>query len=232
MKRSLTPELMDDPTLADDMHRKALQGLSRINSACRVTSSLWPYLEDLFQHSDGSISLLDVASGSSDVPIQLAHRARAQGLEIKVSGCDISEFARRMAMEKARVSEINMVYHTRDVTKDSLQDLGRFDVVMCNLFLHHLEEQEAVRVIRESAHVTKRLLIINDLRRDWQHFLMAAIVPRLLTRSRVVHVDAVKSVRAAYSLSELYRLAEMAGLEGMHIKKVFPKRMVLAWSPR
>ena len=232
MRRTLTPELMDDPAIPEAVHRKALHGLSRLNGVCGVTSSLWPYLEDPLRRSGGRISLLDVASGSSDVPIRLAQRARRHGREIRLSGCDVSAFARRMALEQAHAADVDMDYHTLDVTRDSFEDLGRHDVVMCNLFLHHLEEEAAAHVIRESARAAKQLLIISDLRRDWQHVMLAATFPRLLTRSRVVHVDAVKSVRAAYSVGDLDRLATMAGLHDAQIRKVFPKRMVLAWSPR
>ena len=57
----------------------------------------------------------------------------------------------------------------------------------------------------------RRLVLVSDLVRSRAGYALAAAVPRLLTRSRVVHVDAVRSVEAAFTPEEFRLLAAEAG---------------------
>ena len=231
MQRHLIPELMDDPALDDRRHRRALQGLHRINRVSGVERTIWPYLRTLFDRGATSLSMLDIASGDGAIPIRLAGRAKACGRRLELVGCDVSPLARRVALERAAAAEVAMRYESLDVTEGGLGGLGPFDVVLCNLFLHHLDENAVVGVLRDASRIATRLLIVNDLRRDRTNLLLARIVPRILTRSDVVHVDAVRSVRAAFSSEELRSLASEAGLDRARVRHVFPRRMVLTWSP-
>ncbi|MHC4247390.1 MAG: hypothetical protein ACYSUU_11370, partial [Planctomycetota bacterium] len=77
-RRILVPELMDDPNLGAAAHDRALKGLARLNRLASADLILWrrlrPHLETL---PDGrSINILDVATGSGDLPIRLARRVR------------------------------------------------------------------------------------------------------------------------------------------------------------
>jgi hypothetical protein len=47
----------------------------------------------------------------------------------------------------------------------------------------------------------------------------------------VVHVDAVRSVEAAFTIGELESLAADTGMEGATVVRRFPARMLLAWRP-
>tara|TARA_Y100000589_G_scaffold312144_1_gene332203 strand:- start:1744 stop:2442 length:699 start_codon:yes stop_codon:yes gene_type:complete len=232
MKRVLEAEMMDDPDLDDHHHREALAGLHRINIFSGVEKTIWPLIRNLFHGDSSSLSLLDIACGSGEIPIKLAQRASSLGFHLDLAGCDFSPLARQVALEKSNTANLKMKYQSIDVRQGSLAAMGQFDVVMCNLFLHHLEEHAAIHVLREASKITKRLLIVNDIRRDWINLILAKTVPRILTRSKVVHVDAVRSVRAAYSESEFRMLANNAGLPNARLRTVFPKRMILTWSPR
>src|SRR5204862_714569 len=89
---------------------------------------------------------------------------------------------------------------------------GRYDAVICSLFLHHLDEPEAVTLLRKAADAADRAVLINDLRRSTLGLWLAQAGSRLLTTSRVVHVDGPRSVRAAFTLAEAAALARQAGL--------------------
>ena len=52
---------------------------------------------------------------------------------------------------------------------------------------------------------------------------------RLLTRSRVVHTDAVRSARAAFTMEEVASMAARAGMDDAAIRKGGPYRFVLSW---
>ncbi|MEC7352251.1 MAG: methyltransferase domain-containing protein [Planctomycetota bacterium] len=227
MDRNLTPELMDDPALDPARHGQALRGLARLNRVSGADRIPWHAIRDWARGSHGPFTLLDVATGSGDVPLGLAARARRAGLELRLHGCDVSPVALEHARERSHRAGVSFECIVQDAVHEPFT--RRFDVVTCNLFLHHLDEADAVSLLRNAAAACSGLLLVSDLRRDPAGLLLAAAGSRALSRSPVVHVDAVKSVRAAWTPAELAGLARRAGLEGFTIGRRFPRRMLLEW---
>ena len=100
---------------------------------------------------------------------------------------------------------------------------------MCHLFVHHLPEDRIVRLLASMRARARRAVVITDLVRSRLGHALALGASRALTRSRVVHVDAPRSVRAALSPRELGGLARRAGLGDAGIRRVWPERMMLTW---
>jgi hypothetical protein len=103
------------------------------------------------------------------------------------------------------------------------------DVVMCSLFLHHLAEPAAISLLANMARAAHRLVLVNDLARGRLGFLLAWTTARVLTRSKMVHVDAPRSVQGAFTLAEARVLAERAGLAGATVRGRWPCRFLLQW---
>jgi hypothetical protein len=76
---------------------------------------------------------------------------------------------------------------------------------------------------------TRRLALVSDLRRCGYGLALAYVASRVLTRCDVVHIDAVKSVRAAFTQNELAQMAAEAGLDQAQIARRWPARMLLLW---
>ncbi|MAB29637.1 MAG: nucleotide-binding protein [Planctomycetaceae bacterium] len=229
MKRHLTPELMDDPALDPAEHRHALGGLARLNRISAAGRSPWRGMADLVRESNRPLSVLDVATGSGDVPISCARRAKAEGLELELHGCDLSEVALSQASQRARDAGLTMTCFQHDILAEPPPET--YDVVTCNLFAHHLDEEGVCLLLRNMALAARRRLLLCDLRRDRIGLGLAWVFSRLLTRSKVVHVDAIKSVRAAWTPGEMRDLATRAGLENAALPSCFPRRMMLSWEP-
>jgi hypothetical protein len=100
---------------------------------------------------------------------------------------------------------------------------------MTSLFLHHLDNGQAKRLLRAMAAAAGHLLVVNDLVRHAVTLMMVAVAARLVTRSDVVHVDASRSVRAGFTPSEIRRLARSAGLRGAAVRFCFPCWFLLSW---
>ena len=92
-KRERIPERMDDPAIDPVDHRRALAALARINRFTNSAGVLWPSIRELAHRLARPIRLLDVATGSGDVPAALAARARKDGVSLVIAGCDCSQFA-------------------------------------------------------------------------------------------------------------------------------------------
>jgi 2-polyprenyl-3-methyl-5-hydroxy-6-metoxy-1,4-benzoquinol methylase len=107
---------------------------------------------------------------------------------------------------------------------------GGYDVVACSLFLHHLDEPDAVKLLARMAEATERLVLVNDLVRSRLGWMLAYFGTRLLTRSRIVHVDGPRSVEGAFTPAEALRLAKSAGLAGARVSRHWPERFMLRWT--
>jgi len=217
---------MDDPNLDPAEHAAALRGLARLNRWSMAAGTLWTHVRP-FAATGRPLRLLDVATGSGDIPIALAAFARRDGITLDLHACDASPFALAAASQRAAAARVALTVHCADVLHDVLP--GGFDVATCSLFLHHLDECGVVAALAAMA-AAARTVIIGDLRRSPPGVALAWLASRALSRSRVVHTDAVFSARAAWTDAELASLADRAGLRGASIRPVAPCRMVLCWT--
>ena len=228
--RRREPELMDQPDLAPPVHDAALAGLERIN---RVSAAAAPFRGPVLalarETRERRLSVLDVACGGGDVPIALWHAARREGLELDLTAIDRSPQAVEHARAAAERRGADVAVAVRDACDG--RPLPPADVVTCSLFLHHLEADAAVALLAAMGAAARRMLLVSDLRRTVGGLLLALAVPRLLSRSPVVHADAPASARAAWSPAELAAHASRAGLTGARVRRIFPQRMLLSWTP-
>lgn len=228
--RRREPEWMDQPGLDPVLHDQALVGLRRVNRISRTATRLWRPLDYLAKELAGTpLRILDVASGGGDVAIGLAAEARRRNVPVEIEGCDISARAVEYAQAEARRTGMN---HVRFFNLNVLEDAfpNKYDVLICSLFLHHLDEADAVRLLSKMAEAAGRLLLVDDLRRTRSGYALAWLGSQLLSRSPIVHVDGPRSVRAAFTLEEAARLADRAGLKGYRIEPHWPQRFLLNWS--
>jgi 2-polyprenyl-3-methyl-5-hydroxy-6-metoxy-1,4-benzoquinol methylase len=105
-----------------------------------------------------------------------------------------------------------------------------FDVVICTLLLHHLEWDEAIQLLSKMRTSARKAVLVDDLLRSIAGYTLAWVGTRALTRSRIVHVDGPRSVRAAFRLTELHELADAAGLTPARFVPHWPFRCLLHWS--
>ena len=229
-ERRREPEWMDDPSLPAAQHDVALRGLARLNRCARSHAILWTRLMMLARtanHAGRPLHVLDVATGSGDLPLAMAHRARGLGLDIRWSVCDVSAHALDVAKDRAEQAGFAFAAHRLDATAD---ELPTTDVSICSLFVHHLDQPQVVGVLRGMKQASTMALGVADLDRSRLGYLLAWIASRALTRSPVVHVDALLSVRAGFRPVDVMRMAMDAGLDGATLDRAWPARWRLWWT--
>lgn len=228
VERILQPERMDDPALDKALHRQALQGLERINRFSGSAGILWPPIRRLCRELNvRSLKILDIATGAGDVPIRLWRRARQAGLSLQIDGCDRSGQAVEHAQARADQAGVPVRFFTHDPLASGIPH--GYDVLLCSLFLHHLDEAQAKTLLGGMARAAGRMVAVNDLARSRVGWGLAFAGTRLLTRSAVVHTDGLLSVRAAFTLPEVRALARETELAGCSVSGRWPCRFLLVW---
>ena len=159
----------------------------------------------------GEIRVLDVATGSADIPLALARWARREGLGVRVLATDAHPRTVAVARERA-AGDPGVAVEQADALALPYAD-GAFDFATCHTALHHFDPPEAVRLLAELRRVATRGVVVTDLLRSWTGLagvrLLAATVWR---RHPITRHDGPASIRAAYTLRELRDLARRAGL--------------------
>ena len=220
---------MDDAGLPEGDHVAALRGLRRLNRASFAHRIAWPSVRRIAaaagRHGRAA-TVLDAACGSADAAMELASRARRTGLRVRWRACDISPRALEVAGDAARSAGVALETCTADAVAGPLP--GGNDLVICSLFLHHLDREDAVRALAAMRASAASGAVV-DLDRTATGLALAWAGSRLLTRSPVVHFDATASVRAAWTPEEALAMARAAGIERPRVDRAWPQRWLLRW---
>jgi SAM-dependent methyltransferase len=147
-------------------------------------------------------SVLDIGTGSADIPLDLDRRARHKGVRLSVVATDIHPqmraIARRRVADRAAIS-----IGAADALALPYSDRS-FDVVLLSLTLHHFEGADQLRALREAGLAATR----------WR-------------RNRLTRHDGPLSVLRAFTTAELRELAAAAGLRIERLERRFFYRLLL-----
>jgi SAM-dependent methyltransferase len=227
-QRRLRPELMDQPGLNRDRHLLALRGLERINRWSGSVRILWPPIHLLMRElGGGPLRVLDLASGAGDVAIGLWRRAVRAGFPLTIEGWDVSPTAVEYSRARAAAVQATVRFVQADALTTPIP--REHDVIISSLFLHHLDEDQAVALLHRMGRAAKRLVLINDLIRCGSGLVLAYGGTRLLSTSEVVHMDGPRSVEGAFTMGEVLSLARRAGLSSAVVARCWPFRFLLTW---
>jgi len=222
---------MDQPDLPDKDHRQALVGLARLNRWTGVALRFYRHLKNAAMASHHRrLRILDVASGAADLPIYWAARGRRDGLSLEVTTLDVSKFAIRQQRRRARQCGVRLRAIRADCLKEGLPE--GFDVVTNSLFLHHLDESDAIRLVDSMLNASRGDVLVSDLERSRTNLALVKAGSHLLSRSPVVHHDGPLSVRGAFTRAEMQSIAGSASGHPVTVTRLFPCRMWLVLQGR
>ena len=221
MKRVAIAELLDTDSGTPEEINASIQDLVNINRWFGGISSNVAMLEQVAQRLNAPrLSVLDVAAGSGEVAHRVVDRLSEKGIQLNVTLLDRSR------------SHLKNGF--RGVVGDALAlpfGDSSFDVVSCNLFVHHLSPSQLLQFAREGLRVARAIFLINDLIRSPLHLaLVYAGLP--LFRSRLTRHDAPASVRQAYTPKEMTEILQQIPSATIEIHRYYLFRMsIQLWKP-
>jgi ubiquinone/menaquinone biosynthesis C-methylase UbiE len=229
-KRIYVEEMLDAGIGTDYDVAQNLSDLRRINRFLGGTRVVLDALSSsLRSGAPDELSLLDVGTGSADIPGAVAGWCRARGLDSMIVALDLSERNLRVSRDSLGIScDVQLIQ------ADSLKlpFLARsFDFVTASLFLHHFEDADVVRLLADFARIAKRAVIVNDLLRNLVPYYFSRVTGPILASSFLTRNDGPVSVLRGFTAEELKQLAERAGLKRCKVRRMFPYRLALIAEP-
>ncbi len=225
-RRSEQPELMDDPNADWQELKEALAGLRAVNSYLGGRRALVSGLGRLIEGIKARrLILLDVGTGSADLPLQALEFLQKRGLEAQAVCLDLSERILRYAAK--RTSGRGDIRLVRGESLSLPFKAGSFDIVTASLFLHHMKSGMVPPALAEMWRVARCGLVVNDLRRSGLAYYATKVFLSAVTRNRMLRSDGPISVARGFTEAEMLSAAAAAGLQNVRVERHLPFRLVL-----
>jgi 2-polyprenyl-3-methyl-5-hydroxy-6-metoxy-1,4-benzoquinol methylase len=226
MKRSFDPailEMMDRPQPVSHELERDLQRIRQLNRWFGSYRLILNFIRSWLRPATRA-RIVDLATGSGDIPRFIADYARRTGGHVEIDALDRQpatlEIARKLSTGYPEIS-----YTQANVLEwDCAQ---AYDIVLCTLTLHHFSDDDAIRLLRRCREISRKFVLVSDLRRG---FLLKAgvyLLTALIFREPMTRYDARLSAARAFSFSEMRNLAMDAGWKNFgHEKFRFARQAI------
>lgn len=224
MKRSYEKEMMDTggnqrEILAEDLRN--LRILNRFLSGRRCV--MLGLKRALSRQQPTRFSLLDVGTGSADIPAAILEWGRRKGIRANIVGLEAETLTAKIAA--GRTNHLTNISIIQGDAGNSPFSPGSFDYVVASQLLHHFPEEKIIELLRRWARIARKAIVIGDLVRHPIAYRGIRLLTRLTTRNIMTLKDAPLSVRRALTFNEWRDLFKQAQVGSVQMYSVFPFRM-------
>ncbi|HWO41764.1 MAG TPA: methyltransferase domain-containing protein [Candidatus Eisenbacteria bacterium] len=225
MKRSQEKELMDLAGQPKTLLEEDLGNLSMLNRFLGGSRAAIRGLSRAAQRQGGSeFSLLDLGTGSADIPAAIVDWARRRGIAMSIVALDTNPITVQTALTRTRgIPEVSIV--RADAMRPPFPARS-FDFVLASQLLHHFSAETIVGALRAWSELARKAIIISDLIRHPIAYHAVRCLTRLFTRNIMTLTDAPLSVKRAFTATEWRELFTAAGIGRFELISVFPFRLV------
>jgi hypothetical protein len=161
--------------------------------------------ETVGRHANAPLRILDIGSGSCDIPLAVSRWASAYGIPLHFTCLEKAGHAVDIARgQLARAG--NPWVHLIQEDAFTHQPAQPYDCAVASMCFHHFSDAQILLLLRRLNGFVRNSVLINDLRRS----RLAHLAARLLlvgTPAGVRH-DALLSIRRGFKISELSALLE------------------------
>jgi len=203
----------DQPVSAElERDLKRIRQLNRWFGSYRLVLG---FVRDWIKPAD-KLRIVDLATGSGDIPRLIVDYARKISATVEMDALDRQpatlEIARRLSADYPEIS-----YREANVLE--WNPIEAYDITICTLALHHFSDEDAVRLLGRCRQLSKRFVLVSDLRRSFSLVAGVYVLTALIFREPMTRYDARLSARRAFSFFEMRDLAVRAGWQDFGHKK-------------
>jgi len=216
-------ELLDDPRSDPKAAEESLRNIARANRWFGGRSALEDGLERLLGPVPrGSVvSLLDIGTGSGDLPAAAVRWGTRRGIRIVPVGLERHPTAARLARASGVPVAVGCAgippFHDRSV-----------DVVLVSQLAHHFDAEVQRRLFIACDRIARRGVIISDLRRSELATAGFWVAARVLRFDSATRADGITSIRRGFRDGELAAQLREAGIEASVVRRPW-FRFLVTW---
>ena len=230
-------EILDDPDIDPEERERSLRDIERSNVLFGGRRAVMLALRPLFDEIRASTNhqppitrqrstatLLDVGTGTADLPWRAREIARRRGLALHTVAIDgvfsVAASARRRLNDAVCANALALPFASRSI-----------DFVLCSQVLHHFDHDHALVLIAELDRVARRRVIVSDLRRSWFAATGFTLAATVLGFHPITRHDGRISVLRGFTEGELGGMVVTATGTQPAIRRRLGYRLTASWTP-
>ena len=203
MKRLVQPERLDSLRPDDPGARRSRRDLQRLNSVMRHSTCLAGALQRATSGRPPE-RITELGAGDGDFLLRVAHGLAPRWTNVKVTLLD----QQPTVTGETRAGFAALGWPAEEIVADALEwaedPRSLVDVVVTNLFLHHLRETQLARLFAAIARRARLLVAVEPRRGRWPLFCSRRLW--MLGCNTITRYDAQLSVQAGFVGCELSAL--------------------------
>lgn len=227
MKRSFNPaelELMDRPQPVSAELERDLENLRDLNRWFGSYALIAMFLSRWIKPG-AQLRIVDLATGSADIPRFVAEYGRKVGADLRIDALDQQSSTLEIAKKLSRNYPEISLFEGNILEWNAPEP---YDLVLCTLALHHFSEDDAVRVLQRCRALSRKFVLVSDLRRGWSATLGVYLLTATIFSEPMTKYDGRLSAARAFSFAEMNLLAQRAGWKNFR-QKTFPFARQAIW---
>jgi 2-polyprenyl-3-methyl-5-hydroxy-6-metoxy-1,4-benzoquinol methylase len=218
-QRLTQPELLDSLPVNDPRAIASRRDLVRVNAVMFQGVIMARLLQAHLQRKP--LHILEIGAGDGSFMLSVARRLARQWNDVDLVMLDQAD----LITPARRAQFAALGWRVQTVTSDVFDwidrpEIGGFDVVTANLFLHHFHETELRKLLAVLPRLTT-LFVATEPRRS-RVALWCTGWLRVIGANNVTLHDAAASVRAGFSSSELSQLWPRGTAMDLHERRIGP----------
>jgi hypothetical protein len=203
-------EWMDGENFDEGLAERSFRFIEMVNRFFGGVRIVRRFIAD--QADGGTIKVLDIGSGSCDIPLAVSLWAERNGMRVHFTCIEKSETVAEIARRRIRRAGDPLVKLIREDIFDH-RPAEPYDCAVGSMFFHHLDEEQILGLVRHLRTMVTRSLLINDLRRSLWGYLGCMLLARGFPPD--VRHDALLSIRKGFKEIEMRKLLQ--GLEDVSV---------------
>jgi 2-polyprenyl-3-methyl-5-hydroxy-6-metoxy-1,4-benzoquinol methylase len=218
MKRSFDPAVLEMMDREQPLSAELERDLERVRQLNRWFGSyrlVLGFIRSWIKPAD-KLRVVDLATGSGDIPRLIVDYARKIRARVEIDALDRQvatlEIAQRLSADYPEIS-----YREANILE--WNSVEAYDIALCTLALHHFSNEDAVRLLHRCCQVSRRFVLVSDLRRSFSLVGGIYLLTTLIFREAMTRYDSRLSAIRAFSFSEMRDLVLRAGWENFGHRK-------------
>lgn len=220
---------MDDPDCDPERLRATLRRFDTVNRLVSGWGGVYarrirPFLSGLGRPA----RVLDLGCGGGDVLVRLARLAARDGMPAEWVGADPDPRAIEVAAARGAPGTVRF---TRADSTALLAAGERFDLVVSNHVLHHLDTRALASFTSDSRELATGLVLHGDIARSRLAYGLYAIGIIPLQHGTFLRTDGLRSIRRSHTPAELQRILDAESPRTWRVGAPAPFRLLAESRP-
>ena len=157
------------------------------------------------RHAGAPLRILDIGSGSCDIPLAVSRWARAHGIPLHFTSLEMAGHAADIARgQLARAGNSPGQLLQEDVFTHLPAE--PYDYAVTSMCFHHFSNAQILMLLHRLRGFVRNSMLINDLRRSQLASLAARLLLAATAAPAGVRHDALLSIRRGFKIDELRTL--------------------------